>query len=156
MNIADHLRRQFVYDAWANHEVLNALRAGASDLERPLELMSHILSAERLWMERLKRVPQSLPVWPKFDLSRCESEAHELQRLWSEYLKLMTAGDLAQTVTYKNSRGENWTSTIVDVLTHVVLHSSYHRGQIASYMRAKGVNPAYTDLIHAVRQGFVE
>jgi len=156
MNIADHIRRQFAYDAWANQEVLKAIRTSLSDLERPLELMSHILSAERLWMERLKQLPQSLPVWPKFNLSRCELEAHDLQRLWSEYLNLITAGDLAQTVSYKNSKGERWTSPIVDVLTHVVLHSSYHRGQIASYMRDKGLTPAYTDFIHAVRQGFVK
>jgi uncharacterized damage-inducible protein DinB len=42
-----------------------------------------------------------------------------------------------------------------DVLTHVILHSAYHRGQIASAVRAGGETPAYTDLIHAVRQGLV-
>jgi uncharacterized damage-inducible protein DinB len=47
-------------------------------------------------------------------------------------------------------------SAVQDVLTHVVLHSAYHRGQIASLMRAGGAVPAYTDFIHAVRQGFVE
>jgi uncharacterized damage-inducible protein DinB len=36
------------------------------------------------------------------------------------------------------------------------MHSSYHRGQIAADMRAAGVTPAFTDFIHAVRQGFVE
>jgi uncharacterized damage-inducible protein DinB len=29
----------------------------------------------------------------------------------------------------------------------------YHRGQIAADMRASGVEPVYTDFIHAVRQG---
>ena len=43
-----------------------------------------------------------------------------------------------------------------DVLTHVILHSAYHRGQVALAMRAAGMEPAYTDFIHAVRQGFVE
>ena len=156
MNIADQIRRQFTYDAWANREVLQAIRAGGEGLERPLQLLSHILSAERLWMERLNQTPQSLPVWPKFDLVRCESEIADLKRLWSEYLELITAGDLVQTISYKNSKGESWTSTIIDVLTHVVMHSSYHRGQIATCMRENGLTPAYTDFIHAVRQGFVE
>lgn len=156
MNMADHIRRQFAYDAWANQEVLRAIRAAGEAVERPLELISHILSAERLWMERLKQVPQTLPVWPKFDLARCEVEAQELRRLWSGYLELVTAGDLAQSVSYKNSKGESWSSTIIEILTHVVLHSSYHRGQIATHMREKGLTPAYTDFIHAVRQGFVE
>jgi uncharacterized damage-inducible protein DinB len=38
----------------------------------------------------------------------------------------------------------------------VIMHSAYHRGQIASDMRAAGFTPAYTDFIHAIRQGFVE
>jgi uncharacterized damage-inducible protein DinB len=36
------------------------------------------------------------------------------------------------------------------------MHSTYHRGQIAAAMRQAGATPAYTDFIHAVRQGFVE
>jgi uncharacterized damage-inducible protein DinB len=35
------------------------------------------------------------------------------------------------------------------------MHSAYHRGQIASHMREQGQAPAYTDFIHAVRQGHV-
>jgi uncharacterized damage-inducible protein DinB len=42
------------------------------------------------------------------------------------------------------------------MLTHVLFHSAYHRGQIALQMRASGMEPAYTDFIHAVRQGFVD
>jgi uncharacterized damage-inducible protein DinB len=38
----------------------------------------------------------------------------------------------------------------------VVMHSAYHRGQIASHMRESGQTPAYTDFIHAMRQGFVK
>jgi uncharacterized damage-inducible protein DinB len=41
-------------------------------------------------------------------------------------------------------------------LTHVLLHSAYHRGQIASQMRGNGQTPAYTDFIHAVRQGLID
>jgi uncharacterized damage-inducible protein DinB len=94
-------------------------------------------------------------VWPKPDLDQCEAEASELERLWHEHLDLITAGDVAQSVSYKNTKGESWTSTIWDILTHVVVHSAYHRGQIASHMRANGQTPAYTDFIHGVRQGLV-
>ena len=156
MNVADCLRRQFAYDAWANQEVLKAIRSSAAGRERALELMSHILAAERVWLERLKHEPQSVPVWPKPNLEQCEAEAFELRRLWSEYLELVTAGDVTQSISYKNSKGEQWTSAIVDVLLHVVMHSSYHRGQIATHMRANGETPAYTDYIHAVRQEFVK
>lgn len=155
MNLIEHLRRQFAYDAWANGEVLAAIRANAGD-ERGLQLLSHIVAAERLWLERLEQQPQSLPVWPKADLGWCEAQAAELSRLWMEYLQRITGEDLARKISYRNSKGEVWASTIEDVLTHVVLHSAYHRGQIASHMRSIGQTPAYTDFIHGVRQGLVE
>ncbi len=156
MNLADYLRRQFAYDEWANREVLNAIRAADGANQRSLQLMSHILAAELVWLERLKQQPQSVPVWPEPDLAQCEAQAAKLGGMWVEFLYLITAGDVSQSISYKNSKGEEWTSTIVDVLTHVVMHSAYHRGQIASYMRASGQSPAYTDFIHGVRQGVVK
>jgi uncharacterized damage-inducible protein DinB len=164
VNLADYLRREFAYDEWANREVLNAIRAaGGANLtanlsanQRSLQLMSHIVAAERVWLERLKQQPQSVPVWPEPDLAQCEAQAAELGGLWLEFLDLITAGDVSQSISYKNSKGEEWTSTVVDVLTHVVLHSAYHRGQIATHMRASGQTPAHTDYIHGVRQGLVK
>lgn len=154
MNLLAYLRRQFAYNEWANQEVLTAIRSQNAD-ERSLRYMAHILSAERLWLERLQQQPQSMPVWPEPSLEKCEAQATELHRRWSEYLDSLSDASLAQSTSYKNSKGEPWSSTVQDVLTHVVMHSAYHRGQIASHMRASGLTPAYTDFIHAVRQEFV-
>ena len=156
MNLADYVRREFSYDHWANREVLTAIRANGGDNKRSLQLMSHILAAERVWLERLKHQPQSVPVCPEPHLAQREPEAAELGGRWLDFLDLITAGDVSQSISYKNSKGEEWTSTIVDVLTHVVMHSAYHRGQIATHMRANGQTPAYTDFIHGVRQGLVK
>jgi len=161
MDLIEHLRRQFAYDAWANREVLAGLRASAHPRPRPLQLLAHILSAERLWLERIRNQPQSLPVWPDFTLEQCQAQIADLERLWSEYLGQASAAGLSQTglsqkVTYKNSKGEPWSNTAEDILTHVAMHSAYHRGQIASQVRAGGEQPAYTDFIHAVRQGLIE
>jgi uncharacterized damage-inducible protein DinB len=155
VTLADYLRRQFAYNAWANQEVLAAIRSQGTAHDRPLELLAHILAAERLWLERLKQLPQSVAVWPKADLEHCQAEAKQLERLWVEYLDAIPPDGLSRTVSYTNSKGEKWTSTIVDILTHVLMHSAYHRGQIASAMRANGHTPAYTDFIHAIRQGIV-
>jgi uncharacterized damage-inducible protein DinB len=156
MELIEHLRRQFSYDAWANREVLAGLRANPRLSTRPLQLLAHILSAERLWMERLLRQPQSLPVWPDFTFDQCDAQSAELALLWREYLGQLSPAGLSERVAYRNSKGEPWASTVVDVSTHVLLHSAYHRGQIASQVRAGGEQPAYTDFIHAVRQGLIE
>lgn len=154
MNVTE-FRRLFAYDAWANHEVLARMRASSATPARATKVMAHILSAERLWLERLEQRKQTLPVWPEFTLAQSQAQAAELPRLWESYLGKDDA-DLAQSIRYKNSKGESWNSRKQDVLLHVIMHSAYHRGQIASDMRAAGSAPAYTDFIHAVRQGFVE
>lgn len=63
---------------------------------------------------------------------------------------------MPRSLTYKNTKGESWTNQTEDILMHVIVHSAYHRGQIAADVRAAGFTPAYTDFIHAVRQGLVE
>jgi len=155
VNFLDYLRRQFAYNEWANREMLSSIRAHDPN-ERSLQLMAHILAAEILWLDRLKQQPQSVRVWPAFDLAACEAKSKEMADSWSAYLQPMTERDLSREVRYTNSKGEPWTSNVLDILTHVILHSAYHRGQIASHMRAIGQNPAYTDFIHGVRQGLVQ
>src|SRR5271168_5448543 len=156
MELIQHLRRQFAYDEWANREILTGVRASVHPVTRPLQLVAHILSAERLWLQRIQNQPQSLPVWPDLSFEQCELQIAGLAELWREFLGQISPARLLQKVAYKNSKGEPWTSTVEDVLTHVLLHSAYHRGQIASQMRAGGEQPAYTDFIHATRQGLIE
>src|ERR1700691_5300248 len=156
MQLLEHLRRQFTYDAWANREVLTTLRKTFSASPQPRQLLAHILSAERLWLERIQGQPQSLSVWPDFSFEQCDAQMAELTPLWRTFLIEPSPAELSNEITYKNSKGEAWTSTVEDILTHVLLHSAYHRGQIATAVRAGGEQPAYTDFIHAARQGLID
>ena len=148
------LERLLRYDIWANGETLDSLRQG-SPPAKSLRWMAHIIAAEHLWLARLRRVSAPLPVWPDLTVNECATHLTQLSAGWPEYLAEAGSGGLAKRVTYTNSKGEEWGSAVGDILTHVTIHSAYHRGQIASDMRAGGKTPAYTDFIHAVRQGFV-
>lgn len=148
------LRRLLDYDGWANAAALASLAAGAPP--KATAWLAHIVGAERLWLARLHEEPSTMPVWPRFDLEQCAAELTALRADWTTYAGGLTDDDLADGVAYRNSLGEFWTSTVGDILTHVVVHAAYHRGQIASAVRETGGTPAYTDFIHAVRQGLVE
>ena len=156
MDLIAHFTRLFAYDGWANQEVLTGLRASATPLPRALELMAHIFSSERLWMARLEQKPHTLPVWPTLTLEECDGQATELPVLWKNYLADRSEADLAEPVSYRNSKGEPWSSRKDDILMHLITHSAYHRGQVAMAVRAAGRTPAYTDFIHSIRQGFVK
>src|SRR5260370_33973274 len=118
MDLLEHLRRQFAYDAWANRKVLAGFRTSSHPAPRPRQLLAHILSAERLWLERILQQPQSFPVWPDFTVEQCETQIADLAQRWQEYLCQLSAAALADKVAYKNSKGEPWASTVEDVLTH--------------------------------------
>jgi len=152
----EHIRRLLTYDDWANREVLTALQKSEAPPPRSVKLLAHIVAAERLWLERLRSQRQTYPVWPDFTMAQCRMEVEQLSQLWKQYLASLNEDGLSHSLTYKNTKGESFTSQKQDILMHVVLHSAYHRGQIAADMRAAGFNPAYTDFIHSVRQGFVE
>ena len=156
MDAIQHYRQLCSYDAWANREILATLQANAGNPARSLELLAHILSAEKLWLERITSAAQSLPVWPRITVERCAQQAEEMAAMWKEFLSGKTESDLARLVHYKNSKGEPFDSRVDDILTHVIMHAAYHRGQIAADMRASGLTPAYTDFIHGVRQGHVK
>jgi uncharacterized damage-inducible protein DinB len=152
-------KRRFDYDAWANREahaaMVQAARKDGSGRApgRSAPVLAHVLAAGRLWHERLVGARPSGPVWPAPELERLGPEIDDLARRWEGYFGSLAPADLAREVEYVNSKGEPWRSAVGDVLDHVLLHGAYHRGQIASDLRAAGCEPAYTDFIHAVRSG---
>jgi uncharacterized damage-inducible protein DinB len=155
----DYFLRMFVYDHWANREHVSAMRAAVNVTGHTLGRMAHILSAQKLWLERILKQPQTMAVWPTSTIDECTVLADETSAAWSNYLTQLATqppASLDAIIEYRNSKGEPWSSRVEDVLTHVLFHSAYHRGQIALQMRASGITPASTDFIHAVRQGFVK
>lgn len=155
MHVDDFLR-MFTYDHWANRECLAAMRTSGPVPADTVGRMAHILSAQKLWLERILKQPQSMPVWPAATIEDCTALADEISAAWANYLHGLQISSLAGKVEYRNSKGDPWSSRVEDILTHVLFHSAYHRGQIALQMRASALEPAYTDFIHAVRQGFVK
>lgn len=156
MEMVRHLHRLFAYDDWANREALASLKMAGTPPPRSLSFMGHIIAAEWLWLGRLKGDKKAVLVWPELPLDQCEAQIADLRRLWQDYLKGLTPAKLSQRIAYMNTKGESWANTVEDILVHVVMHSAYHRGQIATDLRASGHIPPYTDFIHCIRQGFVE
>ena len=154
MELESYLHQLFTYDDWANREALRSLEQAPKISERAKKLMAHIVAAEWLWMDRMAGHPQRTAVWPELNFAECYKQLELLKEAWRQFFG-SHAGKLSAEFSYKNSKGENWNSRIQDALMHVVMHSAYHRGQIAAEIRAIGAEPAYTDYIHAVRQGFI-
>ena len=147
----DYFIRLFKHVEWADKKVLESLRSAQNPQKRSLELYSHILGSEHVWLSRINGTTKRVEVWPVLSLDECERLAKENTAAFRDLVSRLTPELLEKLVTYRNSAGDQYTSTVEDILTHVALHGSYHRGQIAASLRAGGDTPSSTDYIAFVR-----
>jgi uncharacterized damage-inducible protein DinB len=151
MNTIEHLRKLFEYDDWANRQLLNALENATS--ERSLQILAHILITKQEYSERLRgKDSTGFDFWPALTLE----DSRDLATSTNEnYASLLTSGnesDLEKNAAYKTSEGVAHENSYRDLLTHVLLHSSIHRGNIMLKMREEGLEPPKIDYIIYLRQ----
>jgi uncharacterized damage-inducible protein DinB len=155
MDLLQHFERLFAHEAWANRATLASLGDAVRPSDRALRIQMHVYAAERLWLARLAGEPSPWPVWPEATLAACRDAAGNVDAYRDAFLAGLKADELQRLVQYTNSQGDTFTNTVHDILVQMLLHSAYHRGQIASELRGAGDTPALTDYIHCVRQGFL-
>ena len=149
--LTDHFAKLINHLEWADQRVLQSLRSAQHAPPKALEIYAHILGSEHTWLSRINGTAPQLAVWPNLGLDECEVVAAENVAGFRTLLATLTSDALEQPVTYRNSAGEQFTSTLEDILTHAMMHGSYHRGQIASLIRAAGDVPSPTDYIFFTR-----
>jgi uncharacterized damage-inducible protein DinB len=158
--LANQYRRWFDYEKNSHRQVLTSLQSVPADrcrsevFQKATNLMGHIIAARRMWLYRLgqstKRPADLFPSGLTCDDLASELEAMEWD--WSDYLAGLDERELARTVTYQSIDAGWFRSSVADTLTQLHGHSLYHRGQIASLVRAAGGEPAATDFIFWSRE----
>lgn len=143
--------RLFAHLGWADQAVIAALRQTATPDQDWLNLFAHVLGAEHVWLSRIEGREAELAVWPTLTVDECATVAQANLAGYTDLLPRVDPGQLGRMVHYRNSAGREFDSTIEDILLHVCLHGSYHRGQIARAIRLEGGVPAPTDYIGYIR-----
>jgi uncharacterized damage-inducible protein DinB len=136
---------------WADEIVAVALSSTARQPDRtrvadPVSVFAHIAGTEHLWYCRIRGTPTELAVWPDTTVAESRAIANRHADLFEE---LVAGGgdELDEIVSYRNSAGRDFRNSVRDIVIHVTMHGSYHRGQIARLVRASGGEPPYTDYI---------
>ena len=148
-------KQLFAYEAWANQEALRSLLDARNPVPKAVRTMAHIIGASWLWHSRLLKQSGMIAVWPELRIDALSSELDKLHLAWDKDLNTLATTRLDEQIEYVNSKGEKWVSKVEDILTHLIMHSAYHRGQIAMLLRMGGSEPGYTDYIHAVRRKLI-
>ncbi|WP_410769363.1 bis(5'-nucleosyl)-tetraphosphatase (symmetrical) YqeK [Fontibacillus sp. BL9] len=150
-----HLLRMFDHMAWANREIIHQLQMEQSVPQATLRMFAHILAAEAIWLSRLNEAggTAAVELWTDetVSLEQCERLATENAGGFASYFTKIKDEDLYKVISYRSIKGMPYTTAIIDILTHITLHGSYHRGQIASGLRMEQLTPPVTDYILYVR-----
>ena len=149
----DHFLNLLEYDNWANTKILNSIIAQNVDNENIKRILSHISLAQKIWYLRLTRQKKVIyDMWEVLKISECSDIFAANYQGFKKFIMSQNEENLSETITYKNSKGNEYSNTISDMLIQVSLHSVYHRGQIAREMRLINKEPVLTDYIAFVRE----
>jgi uncharacterized damage-inducible protein DinB len=147
----EHLRHLFEYDDWANRRTIAALEIGHS--ERSVQILAHILITKQEYFDRLGgKDSTGFNFWPDLDLEACRGLAEKTTEQYSALLDNLDDSRLEQIAKYKTSEGIPYENSFRELLTHVLLHSSIHRGNIVLKMREEGLEPPKIDYILYLRR----
>ncbi len=149
--IRTHYQVMFRAMRWADERVIAGLRNCPEAHAEGLPLMCQVLAAESIWLMRINQEQPRLGVWPQLDLSECESLVVENATGYAALLDRMSEADFETKVIYLNSTGKEFADSVFDILTQVITHGPYHRGQIAKLLGRNEVQPPVTDYIAFTR-----
>ena len=143
----------FDHVAWADVKARDAILTLPDDSPtraQATRLYAHIAAADHVWLARLQSRTPVHAIWPELSLDAAASLATE-SVAGLRAIAMREEDDLEEMVEYQNSTGHPFRSRIVDMLTHVAMHGSYHRGQIALLVRQGDGTPSLTDYIAYAR-----
>jgi len=148
----------FRFNDWANARMITAIlevpeeKHGieiASSFSSIRETLAHIASADWIWLRRWKgENPTAGPEW--VNSSSTAEVVRQLGAIRDErdaFVASLSDADLERSIEYRLMSGKALRSTFAEMFRHVVNHSTYHRGQLATLLRQVGHKAAATDYI---------
>jgi uncharacterized damage-inducible protein DinB len=149
-----YFEQMFGYDLSTTLNLLRIVESNPAP-EKPLQLLSHMLAAQQVWLNRVQGLPMgSIVLWPALgskhpDLKNVLSASN---LAWIKHLATLTETDLENTIIYQNALGETFNNRLMDIITQVLNHGTHHRAQIGQLLKAQGIEKLpITDYIFYVR-----
>ena len=143
---------QLDFDLWANQKIISSLK-NQKYPEECISLFSHIISAQDIWFERIKKTASfQIQLWDIYTIPECEILLVQSNKKWKNHLEKLTDGKFEELINYRNSQGKEFNESLKDILIHVLNHSSYHRAQINFLLSKSSLTPASIDYILYARR----
>lgn len=158
------LQNYAAFNVWANQTITDAIlemdehthqQIVKSSFPNLYATVLHMWDAESIWWQRMEGHGQLLIPSKEFNPTMKEAVNGLLNqsREWSSWMNRVTEEQLQLEFSYKNMKGEAFTSGVWQVVHHLFNHGTYHRGQLVTMMRELGAAEIpSTDFIHWYRK----
>jgi uncharacterized damage-inducible protein DinB len=130
----DHFIQLIQYEQWANDAIIVSIEKCIEHDERALLLLSHIMSVQTIWLNRIKNEPIITPLFIERSLPECKSLQITNTELWLTYLSSIENIDINQKIDFE-FHGELKSISLLNAMTHLTSHATYHRGQIIARLK---------------------
>jgi len=162
MNLAD-VKILFDFNFWATNRLFTVLE-GLTEEQYARDLgsshggvkgtLAHILASHEMWFSRWQGNPSPTTIDANGGPTLAEAKQfwNEIQQKLTAFVNGLSEDDLQKPIRYTNTKGETYSTPLVQMMQHLVNHATYHRGQIVTMLRQLGVKPTNTDMIFYFRQ----
>jgi uncharacterized damage-inducible protein DinB len=148
---AECLRDLFLFNTFANEGIRKAMdETEEAVLRETLDgywfdslftLLTHTVSGETVWLDRLRTGTQALPHLNPDDFT-CETLVQAWRQKdheWEDWLADVPADGLYEEWAWRRSDGRLYSVLPWQVAAHVATHSTNHRGHVTVAMTALGI-----------------
>ncbi|WP_084544146.1 GNAT family N-acetyltransferase [Paenisporosarcina indica] len=151
----------FHYHKWATQKLLNHVgskdrslfhQEAKNSFKTISETYGHVITVDDLWFKRLKGIEK--PDLVDFDVRSVLSTKEAFARLHTDmeaYLETLTKAAWKETLHFTNMKGHPFSNTREEMFFTFINHSSYHRGQVTSFLRQFDLDGIPVDYIYFSR-----
>jgi uncharacterized damage-inducible protein DinB len=157
MDRAEHARLLVAYEGWANQRLLSNLfglaeedTATGASWGTVFGSMAHVVASHAVWIGRFRETgyPQAIPT----NLPELEGAFRRTHADLGALAGALADPDWERLVRFEDSRGNPHQEYLGVLLSHVVNHGTYHRGEAALLLTRAGRSPGDLDLVVYRRQ----
>ena len=131
----------------------NLERLNPEEASIMLRILDHIHTVDRIFQHHLQGLPHTFKA-PRSEtmpqLEALASSAREVDEWYASYVGSLAESDFEQPVDFVFTSGKRACMRRGEIILHVCLHGTYHRGNAGAVLQLKGLTPsrdAITDFL---------
>jgi uncharacterized damage-inducible protein DinB len=139
---------------WADRGLCEATGRNLERLSREesslmLRILDHIHTVDRIFQHHLQGLPHTFQAPRSAQLPQLDAlaeSAREVDDWYAAYVWGLTPGDFEQPVDFVFTSGKPARMRRGEIILHVCMHGTYHRGNAGAVLQLKGLTPSRDSL----------